>query len=195
MQKLLKLFYKPVRILTHRIRAHGVATTWKWAWGRGVSRISGALVLDHSRITPELYVGPQYGKLGKRQLERAGINGTVNLRIEFDDAAHGLALEHYCHLPTIDETPPTIAHLHQGALFIADVVGAGGKVFVHCAGGVGRAPSMAAAYLITQGHTLDEALALIQRGRPYVDILPDQMARLQEFEVAHRDGKLDGPQA
>ncbi len=191
MHKLFRLLTKPARILAHRVRAHGLATTWKWAWGRGVSRLSGALVLDHSRITPDLYVGPQYGRLGKRQLERAGINGGVNLRIEFDDAAHGLALEHYCHLPTVDETPPSIAHLREGARFIADVVGAGGKVFIHCAGGVGRAPSMAAAYLITQGHTLDEALALIRQGRPYVDILPPQLARLQEFEAAHRNGAVD----
>lgn len=187
MTNLLKLAWKPFRIVIHRLRTHGPRATWMWAWGRGVTRVTGALVLSHSRIMPELYVGPQYGKLGKRQLERAGITGGVNLRIEFDDAARGLALTHYCHLPTIDETPPTLEHLHEGAAFIERVIAEGGKVYVHCAGGVGRAPTMAAAYLMTQGHTLDAALALIQQGRPYVDVLPDQLARLKEFEASRED--------
>ena len=26
----------------------------------------------------------------------------VNMRVEYDDAAHGLALARYCHLPTVD---------------------------------------------------------------------------------------------
>ncbi|MCD4687562.1 MAG: dual specificity protein phosphatase family protein, partial [Anaerolineae bacterium] len=171
MTKLLKLAWKPFRIVIHRLRNHGPRATWMWAWGRGVTRLTGAVVLSHCQITPTLYVGPQHGTRGKRQLERAGITGDVNLRIEYDDAAHGLALEHYCHLPTIDETPPTLEHLHAGAAFIQRVIADGGKVYIHCAGGVGRAPTMAAAYLLTQGYTLDAAHDLIRQGRPYVDVL------------------------
>lgn len=189
MQKLLTLLFKPVRIITHRLRTQGFQTTLKWLWGRGLSRLTGRLVLSHSRVTPTLYVGPQFGKVGKRQLENAGINGDVNMRIEFDDAEHGLALAEYLHLPTIDETPPALDDLHTGAQFIARVIADGGKVYVHCAGGVGRAPTMAAAYLITQGIPLDEAIALIQKGRPYVDVLPPQYERLREFEAAYGKGQ------
>lgn len=183
-----RLLFKPVRIVTHRVRTQGLTTTVQWLWGRGLARLTGALVLSHSRITPELYVGPQYGKIGKQQLERAGITGDVNMRVEFDDAAHGLALAEYCHLPTVDETPPSLEHLHTGAQFIARVISGGGKVYIHCAGGVGRAPTMAIAYFITQGMALDDAVALVRDGRPYVDMLPPQMARLREFEARYGKG-------
>jgi protein-tyrosine phosphatase len=59
-------------------------------------------------------------------------------------------------------------------------------VYIHCAGGVGRAPTLAAAYLITQGMPLDEALAQIRKVRPFINIVPQQMAGLKEFEARHR---------
>jgi protein-tyrosine phosphatase len=45
---------------------------------------------------------------------------------------------------------------------------------------------MAAAYFIARGMTLDEALALIKRARPFIRIMPPQMERLREFEAARR---------
>jgi protein-tyrosine phosphatase len=60
-------------------------------------------------------------------------------------------------------------------------------VYIHCAGGVGRAPTLAAAYFITQGMTLDEALALIRRTRPFIHIMPAQMDQLRQFEVSQRE--------
>lgn len=193
MHSIIRLLTKPFRIVTHRLRTQGVKRTLMWLWGRGLPRLTGRLVLDHSQITPQLYVGPQHGKIGKRQLEAAEINGCVNMRVEFDDAAYGLELAEYCYLPTVDETPPALDDLRKGAAFMTRVIDAGGKVYVHCAGGVGRAPTMAAAYLITQGMSLDDAIALIQRGRPYVDVLPDQYARLREFEAAYRNNDPTAP--
>jgi hypothetical protein len=58
-------------------------------------------------------------------------------------------------------------------------------VYVHCGSGVGRAPSLAAAYLISEGATLDDAVAKIQKARPFIRILPVQLERLREYEV-HR---------
>ena len=137
--------------------------TLQWAWGRGIPKITGVPLLRYSRVTPQIYVGPQYNKLGKRILQREGITGDVNMRVEFDDAAHGLALEQYCHLPTVDDAAPAVDHLQKGVDFIAGVVQGGGKVYIHCKAGVGRAPTMAAAYFLSQGMTLDEVIALIKR--------------------------------
>ena len=184
------IIFKFVRIMVHRLRTQGVRTTLLWLYGRGVPRLTGVPLLRFSRVTPQLFVGSQYGRRGKRVLERAGINGDVNLRIEFDDAAHGLALDEYCHLPTVDETAPSIEHLQEGVVFIRDVLAAGGKVYIHCAGGVGRAPTMAAAYLMAEdGLSLDEALALIAKGRPFVDVLPPQMEQLRRFEATLQGGE------
>jgi len=51
---------------------------------------------------------------------------------------------------------------------------------------VGRAPTLAAAYLISTGMTLDEALATIRRTRPFINITPPQMALLVEYEAQQR---------
>lgn len=188
MTSVLRLPFKAIRILVHRLTSQGIVTTLKWATGRGFLKLTGIPLVRFTRITPEVWVGGQYGQRGKRKLMRHGVNAGVNMRIEFDDAAHGLDFDHYCYLPTIDETAPTLDHLNEGVEFMQRVIGDGGSVYIHCAGGVGRAPSMAAAYFITQGMTLDEAVALIQKARPYVDLLSPQVSRLQEFEALHRDG-------
>jgi len=61
------------------------------------------------------------------------------------------------------------------------VVESGGKVYVHCASGVGRAPTMAAAYLVSTGLSLDEAWTLIRKTRPFVNPTPPQVAALEQF--------------
>ena len=108
------------------------------------------------------------------------------MRVEFDDDEHGLALENYCHLPTVDDTPPSMEHLQKGIAFISDAVSGGGKVYIHCSAGVGRAPTMAAAYLLSKGHTLDEAIAMIKQVRPFINIMTPQMELLQQIEIARQ---------
>ncbi len=178
---------KGARILARRLRTQGLRVTLIWVYGRGWPKLTGVPLFRYSRITPQVYVGGQYGQRGKRKLEAEGITAGLNLRMEFDDAQHGLALAQYCHLPTVDDDAPSMEDLQRGVNFIRRVVSAGGKVYIHCAGGVGRAPTMAAAYFVTQGMTVEEALALIRRTRPFINITPPQLARLHEFAQAHRE--------
>lgn len=175
-------------ILARRLREQGVWVTLQWAWGRGLSYVTGVPVLRYSRVTPQLYVGPQFNVAGKRALEREGITAVVNLRIEFDDAAHGLAFPHYCYLPTVDDDSPSPEHFQRGVDFIHAQIAAGGKVYIHCKAGVGRAPTLAAAYLIAQGDSLDAAIARIKQARPFITITPPQMAALRAYagEIARR---------
>lgn len=182
MNTLFRYIGKAYRILSRRIREQGLKTTLIWAYGRGIPKLTGIPLLRFSRITPQLFVGPQYGKRGKAHLEANDIHADVNLRIEFDDAEHGLALRDYCHLPTIDDDAISMAHLEEGVAFIQRMIDAGEKVYIHCAGGVGRAPTMASAYLISTGLPLNEAIALIKQARPFITIMPVQMQRLLEFE-------------
>ena len=50
-------------------------------WARGIAEFTGVPIMRYSRVTPQIYVGPQFNKLGKRGLERAGISAVVNLRV------------------------------------------------------------------------------------------------------------------
>ena len=187
---MLNALSKGARIIRNRLRTQGWRTTALWAYARGVPYITGVPLLRYSRVAPALYVGPQYRARGKWTLARAGITHIVNMRSEFDDAAHGLTLQdapdRYCHLPTPDDRAPSPAHLAQGAAFIQDAIRGGGKVYIHCSAGVGRAPTMAAAYLIEQGCDMDAALALIRRTRPFINLTPPQIQSLRRLD-AERD--------
>ncbi len=185
MSNILNSVRKGWHIFNHRLQTQGIRTTLLWIYARGIPKLTGIPIIKYNQVTPQIFVGAQYRQAGKRKLQQLGITGDVNLRTEFDDAAHGLALEHYCHLPTVDDDAPTMAHLQKGVVFIQQVLNNGGKVYIHCAGGVGRAPTMAAAYLISRGHTLDESIALIQRVRPFIKIMPVQMEQLKRFAAMH----------
>lgn len=187
MSKILALLQKGWNILVRRFRTQGVRTTMLWLYGRGVPYVTGVPLLQYSMITPQLYVGPQFREPGKRFLQAQGINACVNMRIEKDDALLGLALDRYLHLPTIDDDAPSLENLEKGVLFIREIIASGGKVYIHCGAGVGRAPSMAAAYLISEGYTLDEALALIRKPRPFIAITPPQMEQLRIYEKNMRE--------
>ena len=204
---MLKTIRKGARIIVRRLRAQGFRTTALWAYARGVPYITGVPILRYSRVTPALYVGPQHRANGKRALSQAGIAYILNMRSEFDDDAHGLTLDTppdgspadapaaYCHLPTPDDEAPSMAHLAKGIAFIESAIGSGGKVYIHCSAGVGRAPTMAAAYLIRRGYGADDALDLIRSARPFIAITPPQMRRLRELEALQtaRPESVDAP--
>ncbi len=182
MQNVIHTISKAFHIVAYRLKAQGLRTTLLWVYARGLPRLTGIPILKYSQISPQVYVGAQYSAQGKRTLQLWGINGIINMRQEFDDAANGLELEYYLHLPTVDDEAPSMQALEQGSQFIHRVVSQGGKVYIHCAGGVGRAPTMAAAFFIQhQGKSLAETLALIQKARPFINITPAQMQRLKEW--------------
>jgi len=187
LQKVGRMTQKGIHIIGSRLREQGLGTMVLWIFNRGFSYLTGVPILRRSRITPRLYVGPQFNQRGLALLQDADINAVINMRIEFDDAEEGLLLEEYCHLPTVDDEAPSLDHIDEGVRFIRRITAEGGKVYIHCAGGIGRAPTMAAAYLIAEGATLDEALDQIKRVRPYIRIMPPQIDLLREVEKRQRE--------
>ena len=130
---------------------------------------------------------------GWRRLQRRGVTAVVNLRDEFDNAEVGLAPERYLFLPTVDDTPPTVAQLWQGVRFIDAEIGRGGEVYVHCMLGVGRSATLVLAYFIAGGMSPEAAMARLRRRRPFIQPTPSQEQRLQEFaeEVARIGYRAD----
>ncbi|MBE2196127.1 MAG: dual specificity protein phosphatase family protein [Anaerolinea sp.] len=170
---------KAPHVFKRRVQKQGLSGALLWASVRSVDVFTGIPLLPFSRISPQIYVGPQFGKFGKWLLERKGITACVNLRAEFDDAVHNLKLGDYCYLPTVDDEAPAPDALERGVKFIQQTVDSGGKVYIHCAGGVGRAPTMCAAYLIHQGLNFDQALNLIRKSRPFIQPSPAQLECLK----------------
>lgn len=149
-------------------------------------RLTGAPDPRYSRITPQLYIGGQHAPHGLGAMQAEGITSVVNLRREYDDAAAGVALERYLHLPVTDNTAPTQEHLHEGVRFITAEVARGGAVYVHCGVGVGRAPTLAAAYLVSTGLTPVEAWAQIKAVRPFIWPNRRQRRSIEQFAASQQ---------
>lgn len=159
----------------------GPAGAWDWFQRNARRVLWGVPDLKRSRVTDQVYVGEQFSARGWEALYRAGVRTVVNMRAEFDDRDLGIDIPTYCHLPTVDWTAPSMEHLREGVRVIAEAVARGEKVYVHCMSGMGRAPIMAAAYLVSTGMTPEDALAAIQAVRSFVEPNAAQRARLREF--------------
>jgi protein-tyrosine phosphatase len=143
--------------------------------------------LKKSMITPELYLGGQYNLTGYKKLKKLGITGIVNMRLHsIHTDIKGITDMHVLHLPTPDRTAPTLADLKKGVAFMQKEIENGGKVYVHCKWGEGRGPSMAIAYLLSTGLTLDDALALIKKVRTFISPNHMQLKRLKELENVYK---------
>lgn len=175
------LVRKGLRTLTWRLRHHSLWVVFTWTWTRVYLWTVGRPVLRYCPVTPQLYVGGQFNARGWRWLAAHGLTADVNMRSEFDDAAHGIAPDAYLWLPTHDDHAPTLAQLRTGVAFIRRGIEQGGKVYVHCGSGVGRAPTMAAAYLVSTGLSVDQAWALIRKTRPFIKPTRPQLAALEQF--------------
>ena len=170
-----------LRIVVSRLATQGVGVTALWAADHAVRRVAGANIRSLSEITPNLHVGGQYRRRGWPRLTSRGITAVVNMRIEFDDEKAGIAPPRYLHLPTVDDTAPTLEHLHQGVAFIGEEIERGGAVYVHCGAGVGRAAAMAVAYLVSTGLKPKEAWERIREVRPFVRPSAVQVAQIERF--------------
>jgi dual specificity MAP kinase phosphatase len=104
------------------------------------------------------------------------------MRAEFSDRRKNIIPPCYLHLPTIDNTPPTLEQLYQGVEFMKKEIDEGGKVYVHCWEGIGRGPTMVAAYLIKEmAMTADEAWKHIRKVRPFIRPTGAQVAQIERF--------------
>lgn len=150
-------------------------------------RIStGAPTRRFTEITPQLFVGGQYSRRGWLTLKARGITAVVNMRSEFDNERAGIAIERHLRLPTVDNTPPSLENLSEGVAFISREIERGGKVYVHCWEGVGRGPTMAAAYLISTGLTPEQAWQTIRHVRPFIRPTAAQVAQIERFAALSR---------
>ena len=175
------LIWKGLTIGPSRLAKQGVRTTWLWLVEKVARLRDGMSPPETSRVTDRLWVGGQHYERGLGRMRLFGIGATLNLRAESDDAQRGVALPRHLWLPTPDDGAPTVAQMREGVAFIRAAVAAGAGVYVHCAQGVGRAPTLAAAYLIAEGESPREAMDMIRKVRPFITPTTTQMRRLEEW--------------
>lgn len=186
---LARKIWKGLTIIPARLAQHGLRTTWLWLVEK-IARIFGGMSpAQTSRVADHLWVGGQHYVRGLSRMESSGIGATLNLREEADDAHSGVAFKRHLWLPTPDDGAPSVEQLEQGVEFIKGAVADGMEVYIHCAQGVGRAPTMAAAYLVSQGQTPIDAMQTIRKVRPFITPTPIQLERLEEWAKQCNNGK------
>jgi protein-tyrosine phosphatase len=141
--------------------------------------------LNVSPVGPLLYVGGQFRPEQWPLLYALGIRAVLSLQEEHEDRFSGPPPARAHRLLVPDFHPPSLEQLAEGVGFIAAAHAAELPVLVHCHAGVGRAPLMAAAYMVASGG-LDHraALAELRAARPIIGPNALQVARLREYEAS-----------
>ena len=170
-----------VYIIYRRIIEHGMFATYLWITDKILRRVKGFSPPNISEVIPGLYVGGQQTKRGLHQMRALGITAIVNMREESDDAVRGVAMNYYLWLPITDDAAPSLDDLERGSRFIEAQLSAGRGVYVHCASGVGRAPTLAAAYLVHKGKTPGDAWSTVADGRPFIRPTPPQIDIIETY--------------
>ncbi len=176
----------PLSRLASLVSAGPRAVCLRWV-DQVYRRTTGVPVWALSAVTPQLLVGGQHYKPGYQRMLDYGVTAIVNMRKEHSDVKSGVAGERHLHLATVDNTPPSLNDLQRGAEFIGDEIERGGKVYIHCAVGCGRAPTMVAAYLISTGLSPESALKRIKKVRPFIHPTRSQKLVLEAFAADWAD--------
>ncbi len=157
-------------------------------------RLIGSPIWVLSEVSPNLLLGGQhYYQRGYQRMRAYGVTAIVNMRRKHSDTNKGIGGERHLQLATVDNTPPSVEDLRRGVEFIGAEIERGGKVYVHCAVGCGRAPTMTAAYLVSTGLAPDEALRRIQQVRPFINPTRNQERVLAEFAEYWAEGRASAP--
>jgi atypical dual specificity phosphatase len=89
-------------------------------------------------------------------------------------------------LPIQEASAPSREQMQQLQDFVELNIRQGLAVAVHCTGGIHRAGTMLAAYLIWHGSTYDDAMQTIQSANPTVELELAQISFLQELAAKIR---------
>lgn len=131
--------------------------------------------MDFNFVTSRLAVGGAIGDaINAAALVAAGITDVVDCQAEFDDhalfAAPGITDVLWVGVQDDGQLKPVV-WFETGINFAARVLALPRhKVYVHCAAGINRGPSMAYAILRAWGFSGEAAMGLLKSARPQVGV-------------------------
>lgn len=136
----------------------------------------------YSEITNHIFLGTNFCCTlhFNEELINKGVNTDISL--EEENTENPIGVKYFLWLPTKNYHAPTLQQLLLGAVTIDLLIEAGAKVYIHCKNGHGRAPTLVAAYFISQGKTVKEALDLVKTKRPEMHLTKEQIEALKLFK-------------
>lgn len=141
------------------------------------------VVFEYSKITPQIFVGTNQccRTHFEKTLLKKDVTADISLEEKRVDTPFGV--NYYLWLPVKDHHAPSATQFKLGVQFMAELVRRKEKIYVHCRRGHGRAPTLAAAYLMNEGMGLEDALRLIKKKRPAVHLNERQVSALKKFSL------------
>jgi len=140
--------------------------------------------LNLDRVEDWLFVGGAVRSADYGRLRALGITAVVDLREERQDDANALrALGiDYLNLPAPDHYAPEQSQLLEGVAWMRARLAEGGKLYIHCQHGVGRAPLQALCLMVAMGQTPDQAYRKLREARWQATLNDRQLNALAEFQ-------------
>jgi len=150
--------------------------------------------MNVSWITPSLAVGGAIHTRDIARLREIGITAVVDCREEASDDELAMARNSidFLRLPTPDAHTLTQDSLDRGVAWVRERMVQGGRVYVHCSHGVGRAPELGACVLVADGFLPGRALELVRARRWQALPNEEQVLGLVSFADRHVGRKPDG---
>jgi protein-tyrosine phosphatase len=143
--------------------------------------------MNLSWVTPSLAVGGRIHTRDIPRLRQMGITAVVDCREEASDDELAMARNdiEFLRLPTPDAHTLTQESLDRGVSWVRERMVQGGKIYIHCSHGVGRAPELGACVLVADGLLPGRALELIRARRWQALPNEEQVLGLVAFADRH----------
>jgi len=135
---------------------------------------------NFDQITEFIWIGNNMCcAMHNQELRQLGFDADIDLEdLRAEEPPHTSI---YLWLPTKDHTPPKPKILKVGVAALREMTARKMKVYVHCKNGHGRAPTLVAAYLISQGMKVEEARQFIKARRKVIHLQTSQLKALRQF--------------
>lgn len=140
------------------------------------------------------------GRLSSNRFEALAKNHTIDIIINLDEESHPFESDmanrlqiDYKFENIIGYSTPSQQQLTKVVRWIKRGISNGKKVLVHCSKGSGRSPTVASAFLIYEGMSVDEALDKIKKKRTMAfnkdKVTTERIIVLRQFEKGTKSQK------
>jgi len=132
-------------------------------------------------------VNPSVGQQAAHMLAVGRVSLLVNMHEKPDEPELLARLgAESLHLPVPGSCAPTQQQLDLGVGAISEALGRDARVAVHCGAGLGRAGTLLAAYLVSQGCSAEQAIEQVRAKRPGSIETLEQEQAVYEFAQRRR---------
>lgn len=147
----------------------------------------GKKFLEFNKITPFIYLGNNYCCMvhfDENLLKQHKVKADLSLEENRIDYPKGV--KYFLWLPLKDNTEPSQELLATGVDFLFQMEKFKTKTYVHCQNGHKRSPSLVAAYFVSKGMSVEQALAFVKNKRPSMHVSGKYLKALKKFERKFR---------